>query len=80
MLHCLFRIRNNQRYNKASQISARNIMAVLQSLTRPAHCFHLSYSIPHRVKCRAEAVNNLSRSLETCNILKIILSQLKFKK
>jgi len=26
----------------------------------------VSYSIPHRVKCRTEAVNNPSQSLETC--------------
>jgi len=36
-----------------------------------------SYSIPHSVKCRTKVVNNLSRSLETCKMLKIILSRLK---
>jgi len=41
---------------------------------------NLSNSIPHRVKCRTEAVNILSRSLETCKMLKIILSKLKFIK
>ena len=40
----------------------------------------LSYRIPHRVKCRTEVVNNLSRSLETCKVLKNILSKLKFIK
>jgi len=30
------------------------------------------------VKCRTEAVNHLSRSLETWKMLKIILSKLKF--
>ena len=39
---------------------------------------NLSNSIPHRVKCRAEAVKHLSRSLETWKMLKIILSKLKF--
>jgi len=39
----------------------------------------LSYSIPHMVKCRREA-DNLSRSIETCKMLKIILSKLKFIK
>jgi len=34
--------------------------------------------IPHKVKCRAEAVNNLSRSLETRKMLKIISLNLKF--
>ena len=40
----------------------------------------LSYSIPHMVKCWTEAVNNLSQSLETCTMLKIILLKLKFIK
>ena len=40
----------------------------------------LSYSLPHRVKCRTETVSNLSRSIETCKMLKIILSKLKFIK
>ena len=40
----------------------------------------LSCSIPHRVKCRTEAPHNRSRSLETCKMLNIILSKLKFIK
>jgi len=36
--------------------------------------------IPHRVKCRTEAVNNLSRPQETCKMLKIILSKRKLIK
>jgi len=37
----------------------------------------LSYSIPHRVKCCTEAVNNLPWSIETWKMLKFILSKLK---
>jgi len=61
-------------------------MALLWSLTRAAvklslfHDSHLTYSISHGVKCRTEADKNLSRSLETCKMLKIILSKLKFIK
>ena len=36
--------------------------------------------IPHRVKCRTEAVNNLSRPLETWKMLKLILSKRKLIK
>jgi len=39
--------------------------------------YNLSYSIPHRAKCRTEAVTNLSRSLETCKVPKNILSFIK---
>jgi len=59
-------------------------MAVLWSLTRAAvklslfEDSDLSYSIPHRLKCRTEAVNNPSRSLEICKMLNIILSKIKF--
>jgi len=41
---------------------------------------NLSKSIPHKAKCRTDAVNHLSRSPETWKILKIILSNLKFIK
>jgi len=60
-------------------------MAVLWFLTRAAVKLsllqdnNLSYSIPHRVKCRTEAVN--SPFLETCKMLKFLfLSKLKFIK
>jgi len=36
--------------------------------------------IPHKVKCPTEPVNNLSRPLETCKMLKIILPKLKLIK
>jgi len=61
-------------------------MAVLWLLTRAAvklslfQDSDLSYSMPRRVKCRTKAASHLSRSLETCNIPKIILSKLKFIK
>ena len=60
-------------------------MAVLWSLTCAAvklslfHENNLSNTISHRVKSRTEAVNHLSRSLETWKMLKIILSKLKFQ-
>jgi len=59
-------------------------MAVLWSLTCAAVILsllqenNLSNSIPHRGKCLTEAVEHLSRSLETIKMLKIILSKLKF--
>jgi len=59
-------------------------MAVLWSLTWAAVILsllqehNLSNSIPHRVKPRTEAVKHLSWSLETWQMLKIILSKLKF--
>jgi len=40
----------------------------------------LSYSIPHEVKSQTEAVNNLLWSIETCKMLKIIVSKQKFTK
>jgi len=58
-------------------------MAVLWSLTCAAAIlsllqeYNLSNSMPHRGYCRTEAVNHLSRSLETSKMLKIILSKLK---
>jgi len=61
-------------------------MAVLWSLAGAAVKFllcqdnDLSYSIPHKVKCHTEEVNHLSRSLETCKMLKIILPKLNFMK
>jgi len=59
------------------------IMAVRTSAAFKLSLFpdnDLSYSIPHTVKCRTGAVNNLSRSGETCTMLKIILLKLKFIK
>jgi len=59
------------------------IMAVRTSAAFKLSLFldnDLSYSIPHTVKCRTRAVNNLSRSRENCTMLKIILSKLKFIK
>ena len=61
-------------------------MTVLWSLTCAAVLLSLlqenslsnSNSKPHRVESRKEAVNNLSRSLETWKMLKIVLSKLKF--
>jgi len=59
-------------------------MAVLRSLTCAAVMLpllqenNLSNSIPHRVKSRTEAVKHLSPSLETWEMLKIILLKLKF--
>jgi len=50
-------------------------VAVILSLLQENN---LSNSILHRVKCRTEAVNHLSRSLETLKMLKNILSKLKF--
>ena len=61
-------------------------MAALWSLTRAAAKLSLfqdndlSNSTPCRVECRTEAVNHLSRSLETRKVLKNILSKLKFIK
>jgi len=58
-------------------------MAVLWSLTCAAVILsllqenNLSNSIPHRGKCRTEAVKRLSRSLKTWKLLKIIFSKLK---
>ena len=42
--------------------------------------YHQWSLIPHRVKFRTEAVDNLWRHLETCKMLKIILSKLKLIK
>ena len=59
-------------------------MAVLWSLTCAAvilpllQASNLSNSIPHRGKCRIEAVKRLSQSLETWKMLKIIFTKLKF--
>jgi len=59
-------------------------MVALWSLTRAVVVIlsllqenNFSKSIPDRVKCRTNAVNHLSRSLETWKMLKIILSKLK---
>ena len=41
---------------------------------------HIPVSRLHRVKCRTEVVNNPTQSLETCKMLKTILSELKFVK
>jgi len=49
--------------------------AVILSLLQETSLFN---SISHRVKSRTEAVNHLSRSLETWKMLKIILWKLKF--
>jgi len=49
--------------------------AVIPSLLQETSLFN---SISHRVKSRTEAVNHLSRSLETWKMLKIILLKLKF--
>jgi len=49
----------------------KQIMALLWSLTRAVVTLpllqesNLSNSVSHRVKCRTEVVNHLSRSLET---------------
>jgi len=82
-----FWIRDSQRYSKASYISAWNkLWLYCGSLTCAAATLsllqgnNLSNSLPHRVKCRTEAVKHLSRSLETWNMLKIILSKLKLYK
>jgi len=40
----------------------------------------LSNSTQHRADCRTEAVKHLTRYLESCKMLKFILSQLKFIK
>jgi len=53
---------------------ATTLAAVILSLLQENN---LSNSIPHRVKCRTEAVKHLSRSIETWKMLKIILSKLK---
>ena len=58
-------------------------MAALWSLKRAAVILSLlqekklSSSMPHRITSQTEAVKHLSRSLETCLMLKILLSMLK---
>jgi len=61
-------------YSKASYISERNKSWLYCGLSHEqllnSHCLkdiYLSYSIPHRVKFRAEAVNNLLWSLAECS-------------
>jgi len=79
-----FWIRVNQRYSKASYIfCTEQIMAVLWSLTCTAVILSLLQennlsNIPHKVKSRTEAVEHLSRFLETWKMLKIILLKVKF--
>jgi len=61
------------------------IMAALWSLTCAAVILsplqeknkQLSNSLSHRITSQTEAVKHLSQSLETCLMLKIILSKLK---
>jgi len=87
-----FNFQKSQRCSKQARIFksgfkkatlATLIMAVRTSATFKLSLFpdnDLSCSIPHTVKCRTGAVNNLSRSGETCTMLKVILSKLKFIK
>ena len=53
---------------------SRTCAAVTLSLLQENN---LSIGIPRRVKCRTEALRHLSRSVETCKMLEIILSKLK---
>jgi len=90
ILSVFFYFQKSQRCSKKPRILksgfkkatlATLIMAVRTSATFKLSLFpdnDLSWSIPHTVKCRTGAVNNLSRSREICTMLKVILSKLKF--
>jgi len=77
------RNKGNTNYLKNSQKSSRTVQnaetCVKLSLFQNNDLSY-SYGIPHRVKCRAEAVNYLSRCPETHKMLKIVLSKLEFIK